>query len=32
MATIRALPHLYSSVARGYFPEHGNGFQTVALA
>jgi hypothetical protein len=32
MATIEALQHLYSSVARGYAPGRGQGFQTVAVA
>jgi hypothetical protein len=32
MPTINALQHLFSTVARGYFPQHGRGFQTVAVA
>jgi hypothetical protein len=30
--TVLALQHLFSSVERGYFPQHGQGFQTVAVA
>lgn len=32
MPTLQALQHLYSSVERGYRPEHGRGFQTVAVS
>ena len=32
MPTLYALPHLFSSVARGSFPQRGSGFQTVAVA
>ncbi|MGH9847389.1 MAG: hypothetical protein ACREEM_52515 [Blastocatellia bacterium] len=32
MPTINALQHIFSTVARGYFPQHGRGFQTVAVA
>ncbi len=32
MPTINVLQHLFSTVARGYFPQHGRGFQTVAVA
>ncbi len=30
--SLRALQHIFCSVARGYFPQQGRGFQTVALA
>lgn len=32
MPTLQALQHLYSSVERGYRPEPGRGFQTVAVS
>ncbi|MCI0392833.1 MAG: hypothetical protein MOB07_29225 [Acidobacteria bacterium] len=32
MPTLHALQHIFSSVARGYFPQRGRGFQTVAVA
>lgn len=32
MITIKAQQHILSSVERGYFPQHGRGFQTVALS
>ncbi len=32
MPTLRAFQHIFSSVARGYFPQQGRGFQTVAVA
>jgi hypothetical protein len=32
MPTLHAWQHIFSSVARGYFPQQGRGFQTVAVA
>src|ERR671919_90957 len=32
MGTIHPRQHLFSSVERGFFPEHARGFQTVALS
>ena len=32
MPILQALQHLYSSVERGYRPDHGRGFQTVAVS
>lgn len=32
MPTLNAFQHVFSSVARGYFPQQGRGFQTVAVA
>lgn len=32
MATVHALQHVFSSVVRGYFPQQGRGFQTVAVS
>ena len=32
MPTLHALQHIFSSVARGYFPQRGRGFQTTAVA
>lgn len=32
MQTINALQHIFSSMTRGYFQQHGRGFQTVAVA
>jgi hypothetical protein len=32
MVAIKAQQHILSSVERGYFPQHGRGFQTVALS
>lgn len=32
MIAIKAQQHILSSVERGYFPQHGRGFQTVALS
>lgn len=32
MAEVRASQHIYTSVERGYFPQQGRGFQTVALS
>jgi hypothetical protein len=31
MAIVHALQHFFSSVELGYFPQHGRGFQTVAV-